>query len=354
MKIIKILINVSIFFITFLIVCLVLEGFLRLRDKEIPERVNGLDRFCEYHEVLGWKGIPFKQGQFQTEGSLSHIELNSRGFRDRDHGDVAPAGKKRILLLGDSFAWGYGVEFSDIFFEVLQQDSNRYEFINTGHCGYGSDQHILMLKMVADDYSPDAVVLMFVLNDFAYLTQSSAYGYAKPYFRLSDKGLELKNNPVPKTEKEISSDKGPKKEKFNRKYLYKHSLLFKLFEDSREDLQYRLGMKDANEFFKEDHVKWLLGKKILGEIKLFCDREGMELVLCIIPNKLQLYTFYDAGDPQRMIEKFCRDHGIPCLDMLENFRSRDKKLYFDYDPHWNKEGHLLASELLGAFLDKEL
>ena len=335
-----------------------LEGFLRINYGKIPVREDERSKYCEYDDILGWRGIPFKEGDFRTEGSTTNIKLNSRGFRDRDHDKEKREGKKKILLLGDSFTWGYGVEFADIFFERIREQNASYEFINTAHSGYGIDQEYLMLDSECPEYEPDAVLLMFVLNDFAYIRQDSAHGYQKPYFRIKEGALDLRNVPVSKEKKQLPGKGKSKKVKFNRKYLYKHSLLFKLFEDAREDLQYRVGIKKMDEFYEESDKKWVTGKMILEKMKRYCDNRDIKFLIVLIPNKLQLYTFYDSGNPQRMISRFCREQSIPCLDMLpvfkREFKRNRKELYFDYDPHWNASGHLLAGRLVKKFLEAEL
>ena len=198
---------------------------------------------------------------------------------------------------------------------------------------------------------------MFVLNDFAYIKQASAHGHQKPYFDINDSVLELKNVPVPRTGNS-TAEKPKKKVKFNRKYLYDHSLLFKLFEDARKDFEYRAGIKKAEEFYESSNPRWILGRRILEEIKGYCDDNGIKLLVAMIPNKLQLYTFYDVGNPQNMISELCKEQSIPCLNMLPPFKdkfARDKEeLYFDFDPHWNVKGHIFAGRLVEEFLGQEL
>lgn len=353
----RILGKITIAMVSFFIVSLALELVVRFNQKDIPRRDNEYEKYYKYDKLLGWAGIPFKQGGFQTEGSLTHIRLNSRGFRDRKHDERTREGKKRVLLLGDSFTWGYGVEFDEIFFDRIQEKDPSYEFINIAHCGYGIDQEYLLLDSEGGGYKPDAVLLMFVLNDFAYITQNSAHGHQKPYFDIKDNMPELKNVPVPRNAN-VAAEKPEEKVKFNRKYLYNHSMLFKLFEDARKDFQYRLGIKKAEEFYESSDPRWILGTKIMEEIKLYCDNNGIKLLIAVIPNKLQLYTFYDSGNPQHMIEEFCRERSIPCLNMLPPFRDKfagDKEeLYFDYDPHWNIKGHIFAAKLVEEFLEREL
>ena len=44
---------------------------------------------------------------------MRHAPLNAAGQRDREHPLVAPEGRARLLVVGDSVAWGWGVENTD-------------------------------------------------------------------------------------------------------------------------------------------------------------------------------------------------------------------------------------------------
>src|SRR5262249_45412558 len=62
------------------------------------------DFFCETDPVLGVKLIPNKHGRSVKPGLFDvPIEINSHGFRDREHSYDKPADIKRILILGDSY-----------------------------------------------------------------------------------------------------------------------------------------------------------------------------------------------------------------------------------------------------------
>src|SRR5262249_54310760 len=60
----------------------------------------------QYDAELGWLGDPNTTKPFamQSQHSATH---NSAGLRDTE---LTEDGRPRILFLGDSFVWGYGVE----------------------------------------------------------------------------------------------------------------------------------------------------------------------------------------------------------------------------------------------------
>ncbi len=152
-----------------------------------------------YDEDLGWRNIPgWRDGT--TRGAKLHI--NSKGLRDREYPYKKPAGTKRILVLGDSYAWGYGVANEEAFGHLLEQNLkktngvHKWEVLNGGVSGYGTDQAYLWLQAEGLRYEPDIVVLAFFLvNDPENNESSVQYGLQKPVFLNT--ALELANVPVP-------------------------------------------------------------------------------------------------------------------------------------------------------------
>ena len=150
-----------------------------------------------YDPQLGWRNI----ANWNASTFGQELVTNSKNLRDREYEFAKPDDGKRILVLGDSFAWGYGVANNDIFTEVLEtrfaRDQMPVEVINTGVSGWGTDQQYLFFANEGIKYTPDIVVLAFYLgNDPINCTRSIQYGLHKPVF--IDLKLSLANVPVPK------------------------------------------------------------------------------------------------------------------------------------------------------------
>jgi len=75
--------------------------------------------------VLGQPGADARQIKNTGDYDVS-VRINSHGLRDAN--DVATAGSDDILVVGDSFAWGWGVEAQDRFSDQLQILSGRRTF----------------------------------------------------------------------------------------------------------------------------------------------------------------------------------------------------------------------------------
>lgn len=151
-----------------------------------------------YDEVYGWKNIP----GWQARTINQPLSINSKGLRDREYPYQKPAGTKRILVLGDSYTWGYGVANDEIYTEVLEQSLQKkhphYEVLNGGVSGWGTDQQYLFLITEGLKYSPDLVIVAHFINDLEEILQTESYGLQKPMCRLQGTNLIPSNLPVPK------------------------------------------------------------------------------------------------------------------------------------------------------------
>ena len=67
---------------------------------------------------------------------------------------------KRVLVLGDSFTWGFGVEQEQIFTEVIENSRKDVEVINAGVSGYSPDQELIWLREQGMHFQPDLVLLL--------------------------------------------------------------------------------------------------------------------------------------------------------------------------------------------------
>ena len=137
-------------------VLIVLEIVLRIllykQDDIFLKKQRSLRRdsefvFYKYDRFLGWKNKPLSEGYFTMPDSTTFVKINSKGLRDKEYQYDKQRGVFRILVLGDSFTWGYGVELKEIFTERLENMLGKnVEVLNAGVTGYGTDQEMLFLE----------------------------------------------------------------------------------------------------------------------------------------------------------------------------------------------------------------
>jgi GDSL-like Lipase/Acylhydrolase family len=95
---------------------------------------------------------------------------NARGYRDLPRAIPKPPGVRRVLSLGDSFAWGASVEFEDAYPQRLERALTRrrgetWEVVNLAMPGMAAVDHAAQLAKEGEAYGPDVVLLGYVLND---------------------------------------------------------------------------------------------------------------------------------------------------------------------------------------------
>jgi hypothetical protein len=93
--------------------------------------------------------------------------INAQGFRGRDWTKEKTPGKKRVIVLGGSVAYGFAAMADEqVFTAMLEKRSPGVEVLNAGVIGYDSMQELILLESELLDWSPDAIVLFDAWNDF--------------------------------------------------------------------------------------------------------------------------------------------------------------------------------------------
>lgn len=113
------------------------------------------------------------------------ITTDARGFRHIDPLTIEKNSARRIITLGDSYTFGWGVNDGEDYPAQLQEILNqrrgehRYEVINAGYEGTSIARQLNIYRQLGCDLEHDAVLLLFFPNDwddlrFWYLTREPA------------------------------------------------------------------------------------------------------------------------------------------------------------------------------------
>ncbi len=102
------------------------------------------------------------------------VAYNTAGFRDGEHSQTPVVGQHRLLIVGDSLAFGWGLKHpEDRFGEQLAARLQRetgfgWEVMNASHGDTHTLTHIRFLQSMKQ-YKPDVVLLLYAFNDIDYL-----------------------------------------------------------------------------------------------------------------------------------------------------------------------------------------
>ena len=278
-------------------------------------------------------------------------QANSFGARDRERVLDAQE-KKRIIVLGDSFTEGYGVETGKRFSDFLET-ATGLEHLNFGTAGsFGPTQYYLLYKTMAKKFSHDVVmVCLLPFNDF--LDDDYEYGKAahasryRPFFtgKYPDYKLvyALKELP-PKRNKFL--------ENFLREFTYTGNLL-KFLKDMRKykAIAVRSDYAGYFDYTKEQFQRLCY---ILGLIK--SEAVGKQVVVLTIPS-IQDFARLDKGEKPGLpgeLTAFCKSSGITYLDLLPGIQADPKgyrACYYTGDPHWNAYGNQVAADYIRMNVD---
>ena len=148
-----------------------------------------------------------------------NVKTNSFGMRSPERPIIKPSVTFRIALMGDSFAFGWGVDiksgFAQVIEDLLNQDLNgspKVEVLNFGIPGYSTFQEVALFQERALQFEPDAVLVFLVDNDFDFpffIKDSSKESGLVQSFSLSR--IDRSNAPLLNAQKAAMKDKGPVK-----------------------------------------------------------------------------------------------------------------------------------------------
>jgi len=351
--------------------CLV-EGFFRVlargQGAPSPEATGPTAehyRFNGYHPLLGYDGLPNVRARFHGQ-TVTH---NAQGNRGDEVRFEKPPGVKRVVVIGDSQAWGYGVADDQTIpvqlARLLNADAGaRYEVVNLGVGGYGTDQAFLKYLVQGRRYAPDVVVLTVFKNDPVENARTVAWGVEKPRFYLDGGRLCLGNVPparapgwpnnrlladreaslrVPGTSIDLARSATGQ---FFLRREWLPSLMARGDGDLRavRDVVGCVGNRDA---YPGDGLE-ILGR-LVGELRRITAAQGARLVLLLVPKTKEvedsaLPAYYDPLTPG------FRAAGIPFVDLRGRLRGQATAAFLPNDPHLSAAGSRAAAEALHACL----
>ena len=261
-----------------------------------------------------------------------HVQTNGDGFRERSFSVTKPAGTYRIVVLGDSFTFGNGLEANERYSDRLQAWlPHGYEVLNFGAPGANTPQHLYTLRARVLPADPDFVLLQWFVND---IEGDSVEG--RPLIRPLIPLRAVHN------------------------WLQAHSALYTVANMRWGEVQVASGMAGSY----ADYLKARAGdpqsadarrdaetlKKIINEVRSQGRAIGIVLFPDPGPDLGESYPFAFLHDH---VMNVCRETDVPCLDLRADFAavSDRRSLWvspFDHHPS-ARANEIAAVKILDVF-----
>jgi lysophospholipase L1-like esterase len=299
--------------------------------------VEGLWR---YDALLGWAHQPGRVVRWRIRDASPTVTLSSAGLRDREYPLARSPGRRRMLVLGDSMAWGWGVEDDEVVSERLEARHPDWEILNAGVAGYATDQQLLYWEQRGRRWAPDVVLLLFHPND-ALENESTTQGlHYKPAFRLEGGALVAVGQPVPE----------PSWGQVVGKFLRAHSYLFGRVHRRLWDAWLEPRIAPASGRLSPDgpEVDYLLSMRLLLALAQSVEAAGSRFLVASVPMPEP-----ETAPVERSVAKTLAWAGVPYLPLTAAFGDRLDALMQRWNGHWNAEGHAVAASAIEVFLVSE-
>lgn len=296
------------------------------------------------HQRLDWLS--------PLSGRTIRLETNAHGFRGPELArDGKRVGRPRILVLGDSIAFGPGVDDRDTWPRQLERFfGNQVEVVNAGIPDVGTQEELELLRREGPRLRPDLVLLGYYLND-----SLPPYSYGLEYGTMS-----------PAQSAWITR---MRKTSYLFRWVWERYLVARYVQTSGRGIGPWVRLFEAGEWRSDPLVFGELIQKAesdfgaawteagwrevpsqLRQMQEWTRANQARLVVAVFPVSIQAEAEFQEDSPQSRLGRICSELGIPYLDLLPVMRARSgQKLFFD-QCHLTPAGAALAGETIGRFL----
>jgi lysophospholipase L1-like esterase len=243
------------------------------------------------------------------------VAINANKLRDREIGFAKPAGVKRVLMLGDSLTFGWGVPAESTPSRLVEKALNaasegEWQVINAGVGNYNTSQEVAYFLREGHRFDPDVVVLNYFINDA---------------------------EPTPHRKTNLFSE-------WSYAYVY---LMGRLDILGRQ----AFGKQDWAEYYRglygDDHPGWRTAVKSIERLAAFCRERNISLVIAHYPelHDLKNYRFAAVSD---LLKALADRLGARFVDLLPAVRGENEAALWvtPTDAHPNERANRLFAKTL--------
>jgi lysophospholipase L1-like esterase len=249
------------------------------------------------------------------------VKINSDGFRDREY-PIERGSSRRLIFLGDSLTFGWGVEKSKTFEEIIETKLNERtptEIINFGTGNYNTEQEVNLFLEKGLKYKPDEVVVFYFINDAEPTPRDSHWEILGRLRVVTFFWSRFK------------------------------SALTMLGQTPRFH-EYYAGL------YSDQKPGWIAAQKAFLDLRDVCGKSGIALRVIVLP-ELHVLEDYPFAAEHRKILAFLRGNGIRARDLAPFFAAEKKprRLWVaPDDAHPNEIGHALIAKYSLDFLMEDI
>jgi hypothetical protein len=300
--------------------------------------------------------LPNRSQHYATSEFSFDASYNRFGRRDVDWPPEVIADPSSVILVGDSFVYGVGVQDASTVSSLLEahaaRDGMPREVMNFGMPAGGPPGYAVLVEQALESgFGAGTVVAgVFTGNDFYpnVLTQQAELppveappppASAWPRSAL----LDFLRTRVSQSARMVGYA-----------LTVGRWLGISVYDGAGTYVYLRQRTPEQEALFQE-----ILSH--LGRMQALCDAAGRRFLVVVFPNRIQVENgeeltnaIYDAERPGRDVLAYCRAHGIPCLDLLPELarvhREAGEPLFYPIDRHFNERGYRAAADAIYAFL----
>ena len=291
------------------------------------------------------------------------VSVNRLGLRDHEIAVPKPAGTVRILGVGDSVTFGYGVRLEETYLKVLEgrlrqaaRGGARYEAVNAGIEECGLDAYYHAVRTLGPRLQPDLVLVGIVLNDVQRYDDFDRP--ARPREASIEPGLARRAHGALLARSQL----------YYASVIATRSLLYRFHILDIADL-YGSPLRAVRGEGASIERAWASSLHVLEQLVGLARGQGLRLVLVVFPVEVQLDEAAIAryrrdygvsvpvraldGEPQRRLLAFGARHDVPVIDLLPALRAAGgTDLYLRngavrFDPvHFSPRGHRIVGEAI--------
>ena len=275
------------------------------------------------------------------------IRTNSLGLRDREFAFPKPAGTFRIISLGDSYAFGWGVSLEETYAKRLERalladkPAQAIEVVNAGVPSYESWRELKLLKRIGPAVQPDLVICQVADNDLG--KEGGRWRHADSH--LPSWAIRLGRSSRLITALTTLASSGLEGVREMRTRAAGGDTVAR----SQGGLDaYMRELAEENDSSFSRNEPWT--EEIVRNYERMNDLAHGMFLCILLPNRYQISTEEYRESALTVLESRLSRRGVRTINLSSYLRARNAQPLCLADTHPNARGHQLIADTLASYL----